>query len=155
MDSRFGRTDAQITPSFALGANRRKSQCLLQVLVRELTIFAALVSWIPIRQISGDRPDGDNWRGLVIGLRHAMAIARILFPLPLPEPFDYTVPDGVHVEAGSYVRAPLGKTMRTGVVWEMVEDSAAEGRELKPIEGVYPAPAMTRAMRSFMPAAAH
>ncbi|MEO1788055.1 MAG: hypothetical protein AAFR41_13700, partial [Pseudomonadota bacterium] len=38
-----------------------------------------------------------------------MAIARILFPLPLPEPFDYAVPDGMTVEAGSYVRAPLGK----------------------------------------------
>ena len=46
-----------------------------------------------------------------------MKIASILFPLPLPEPFDYAIPDGLDVEAGSYVRAPLGKIERTGVVW--------------------------------------
>ena len=43
-----------------------------------------------------------------------MKIASILFPLPLPEPFDYAIPDGMDVEPGSYVRAPLGKIERTG-----------------------------------------
>ena len=56
-----------------------------------------------------------------------MAIARVLFPLPLPEPFDYAIPDGIEVETGSYVTAPLGKLERTGVVWEVVDDPNGRG----------------------------
>ncbi|MEO1554405.1 MAG: DEAD/DEAH box helicase, partial [Pseudomonadota bacterium] len=77
-----------------------------------------------------------------------MLMARILFPLPLPEPFDYAVPDGLSVEPGSYVRAPLGKFARTGVVWDMVE--ADPERTLKEIEAVYPTPPMPFAMRQFI-----
>jgi primosomal protein N' (replication factor Y) len=79
-----------------------------------------------------------------------MPIARILFPLPLPEPFDYAVPEGMVVEVGSYVRAPLGKQERTGVVWEIVGDKAGEGRTLKDVISVFPAPPMGAAMRDFI-----
>ena len=79
-----------------------------------------------------------------------MKIARILFPLPLPEPFDYAVPEGLHVEAGSYVRAPLGKIERTGVVWEMRDRAEDDTRELKPVLDVFPVPPMTEAMRRFI-----
>ena len=51
-----------------------------------------------------------------------MPVARILFPLPLPEPFDYAVPPGLDVRAGSYVSAPLGKHERLGVVLELLPD---------------------------------
>ena len=57
-----------------------------------------------------------------------MLTARILFPMPLPEPFDYAIPDGLQIEVGSYVRAPLGKHERTGVVWEIVDDHS--GRDI-------------------------
>lgn len=77
-----------------------------------------------------------------------MPVARILFPMPLPEPFDYLVPDGMDVEPGSYVRAPLGKYERTGVVWEVIETDPT--RELKSIESVYPTPPMPAAMRRFI-----
>lgn len=77
-----------------------------------------------------------------------MQSARILFPLPLPEPFDYAIPDGMTVEIGSYVRAPLGKHERTGVVWDLVETDP--DRELKAIESVFPTPPMTAAMRRFI-----
>ena len=83
-----------------------------------------------------------------------MPIARILFPLPLPEPFDYEVPSDLTVEAGSYVRAPLGKIVRIGVVWEMGSDSDGQGRELKSIESVYAVPPMTGQMRKFIDFAA-
>jgi len=79
-----------------------------------------------------------------------MAIARILFPLPLPEPFDYAVPDGMTVEAGSYVRAPLGKLERTGVVWEVVDDPYGRGSNLKPVLEVYPTRPMGEDMRRFV-----
>jgi primosomal protein N' (replication factor Y) len=77
-----------------------------------------------------------------------MRIARILFPLPLPEPFDYVIPEGMDIETGSYVRAPLGKHERTGVVWDVIEDNS--GRELKSISDVFPAPPMPEAMRRFV-----
>ena len=79
-----------------------------------------------------------------------MPIARILFPLPLPEPFDYEVPEGLGVVAGSYVRAPLGKHERTGLVLEILDDAAGAGRNLKPVSDVYPVPPMPRAMRTFI-----
>ena len=79
-----------------------------------------------------------------------MPVARILFPLPLPEPFDYAVPDGLDVQEGSYVAAPLGKYERLGVVLELLPDSAGEGRKLKDVGGVYPTPPMTAAMREFV-----
>ncbi|MEL6209267.1 MAG: DEAD/DEAH box helicase, partial [Pseudomonadota bacterium] len=77
-----------------------------------------------------------------------MPVARILFPLPLPEPFDYEIPDGMAVEVGSYVSAPLGKYERTGVVWEVTETSTA--KTLKPIASVFDVPPMTAAMRKFV-----
>ena len=77
-----------------------------------------------------------------------MAIARILFPMPLPEPFDYLIPDGIAVELGSYVRAPLGPNERTGVVWEIVEDQPE--RKLKPVLDVYDVPPMSEPMRRFV-----
>ncbi|MEO0548648.1 MAG: primosomal protein N' [Pseudomonadota bacterium] len=77
-----------------------------------------------------------------------MPVARILFPLPLPEPFDYEIPDGMAIVVGSYVSAPLGKYERTGVVWEVTETSTA--KTLKPIASVFDVPPMTAAMRKFV-----
>ncbi|MEL6827036.1 MAG: primosomal protein N' [Pseudomonadota bacterium] len=77
-----------------------------------------------------------------------MLTARILFPLPLPEPFDYAIPKGLKVEPGSYVRAPLGKYTRTGVVWEVLETDPE--RTLKEAEAVFPTPPMPASMRKFI-----
>lgn len=78
-----------------------------------------------------------------------MRIARVLFTLPLPEPFDYAIPQGMSVEPGSYVRAPLGPNERIGVVWEIIENPG-ETRDLKLIYSVYPAPALPESMRDFI-----
>jgi len=80
----------------------------------------------------------------------AMPVARILFVLPLPEPFDYAVPEGMDVSVGSYVTAPLGQTERLGVVWDLLGDEAVAGRSLKPVLSVYPVPPMRQAMRDFI-----
>ncbi len=77
-----------------------------------------------------------------------MPVASILFPLPLPEPFDYEFPDGMSLEPGSYVRAPLGKYERTGVVWNVTE--APPERALKRVELCHDVPPMTTAMRQFI-----
>ncbi|MCF6222078.1 MAG: primosomal protein N', partial [Robiginitomaculum sp.] len=44
-------------------------------------------------------------------------IAKILFPVAVPEPFDYLVPDGMRLSAGDFVYAPLGQQGKLGVVW--------------------------------------
>jgi primosomal protein N' (replication factor Y) len=68
--------------------------------------------------------------------------------MPLPEPFDYLIPEGMDVEPGSYVRAPLGKYERTGVVWAV--EQAEPDRELKTIEHLFDVPPMTPSMRRFV-----
>ena len=77
-----------------------------------------------------------------------MPVARILFPLPLPTPFDYDIPVGLTVETGSYVRAPLGTHERLGVVWEVTEKG--QERDLKALSEVLPTPPMPASMRRFI-----
>lgn len=79
-----------------------------------------------------------------------MPIARILFTLPLPEPFDYTVPEGMVLEPGSYVAAPVGPYDRLGMVVEVLPDQPSTNRKLKAVTSVYDVPPMTVAMREFM-----
>lgn len=59
------------------------------------------------------------------------SIARILFPVSVPEPFDYLVPAGMPVRVGDFVYAPIGKQVKLGVVWSFGEADA--DRKLKEI----------------------
>jgi primosomal protein N' (replication factor Y) len=78
-------------------------------------------------------------------------LARILFPLPIPEPFDYLVPDGMEVETGSYVLAPLGNRLALGVVWAVEElKEPLEERKLKQISQLYDTRPMSPEQRQFM-----
>lgn len=79
-----------------------------------------------------------------------MPIARILFTLPLPEPFDYTVPEGMALEPGSCVAAPVGPYDRLGMVVEVLPDQPGSNRKLKAVTAVYDVPPITAAMREFM-----
>ncbi|MCU0882586.1 MAG: primosomal protein N', partial [Hyphomonadaceae bacterium] len=82
-----------------------------------------------------------------------MQIASILFTVPLPEPFDYAVPEGMMMEEGSIVRAPLGATLRTGVVWALKAGDAYPRErldKLKPIAEVRPAPPLRAPLRGLI-----
>jgi primosomal protein N' (replication factor Y) len=79
-----------------------------------------------------------------------MSIARILFTLPLPEPFDYAVPEGMALEPGSYVHAPVGPYDRLGLVLEVLPDRIGTNRQLKPVTEVLDVPVMTGPMREFL-----
>lgn len=79
-----------------------------------------------------------------------MPIARILFTLPLPEPFDYTVPEGMALEPGSYVAAPVGPYDRLGMVVEVVPEQPGTNRKLKAVSAVYDVPPMSGPMRDFL-----
>jgi len=68
-----------------------------------------------------------------------MKVARVLLPLPLPEPFDYAAPEGMAVAPGAHVVAPLGPRRLRGVVVE-VEDRPGENRPLKALESVVDEP---------------
>ncbi|MHA6288060.1 primosomal protein N' [Maricaulis sp. CAU 1757] len=71
--------------------------------------------------------------------------AAILFPLPLPEAFDYFIPDGVELAEGDHVYAPLGKRTVRGIVWGLKRTDPE--RKLKAIDGRAegaPIPAGTR-----------
>src|SRR3989442_1370785 len=53
-------------------------------------------------------------------------------------PLDYRVPDGMHVEPGSVVIAPLGPRQLLGVAWEadrLPTDEVGDNR-LRPLAGV-------------------
>ncbi len=79
-----------------------------------------------------------------------MAIARVLLPLPLPEPFDYSVPEGGALEAGAYVLVPFGPRERVGVVLEVRAGAAGDDRPLKAITTIYDVPPMPGPMRDFL-----
>lgn len=58
--------------------------------------------------------------------------AAVLFPLPLPEAFDYAVPEGMTVQPGDHVMAPLGARSARGIVWSLAHDDGT--RKLKPLD---------------------
>lgn len=74
--------------------------------------------------------------------------ASILFPLPLPEAFDYGVPEGMELEPGDHVVAPLGGRAVHGVVWAIKDDSG--DRALKPVEDVIGGPRLGEGTRRFI-----
>lgn len=75
-------------------------------------------------------------------------IAAILFPLPLPEAFDYEVPDGLDLAPGDHVVAPLGKRLTHGVVWAI--KPGEDGRRLKPVEAAMGGAPLPEGTRSFV-----
>ena len=74
--------------------------------------------------------------------------AQILFPVNVPGAFDYAVPDGLIVDRGDIVFAPIGKQMKLGVVMRL--GAAEEGRELKEIAEVKATPPLPGAMLDFV-----
>jgi primosomal protein N' (replication factor Y) len=68
-------------------------------------------------------------------------IAQVLLPLPLPEAFDYAEPEGMDLETGQLVAAPLGPRIVSGVVIAL-KDAAGHNRPLKELIGRYDEPAL-------------
>ena len=63
-----------------------------------------------------------------------MLVASVLLPMPLPEAFDYAVPEGVELKTGDQVAAPLGPRIMRGVVTALHERQGVN-RPLKPLVG--------------------
>ncbi len=64
-----------------------------------------------------------------------MKVASVLIPLPVPEAFDYEVPDGLDVVRGDQVAVPLGPRLIRGVVSE-ARETTGTNRRLKAIDHV-------------------
>ena len=75
-------------------------------------------------------------------------IAHILFPVNVPEAFDYAIPQGMAVSPGQFVYAPIGKQMKLGVVMGLGEASGE--RTLKDIAQVKAALPLPPAMLTFI-----
>ncbi len=73
----------------------------------------------------------------------------VLFPLPLPEPFDYRVSAAMKLEAGMHVIAPIGPRLVRGVVWA-VERNDPGAANLKAIEDVLPGSPLPEISRRFI-----
>jgi primosomal protein N' (replication factor Y) len=80
-------------------------------------------------------------------------VASVLLPLPLPEAFDYAVPEGLIVAVGDHVAVPLGSRRVRGVVWA-VSDRLAPNRALKPIEARLEDPPLSFGALAFVDRAA-
>lgn len=73
----------------------------------------------------------------------------VLFPLPLPEPFDYRAAHSLGLKPGMHVIAPIGPRLVRGVVWA-VEENHPGAANLKAIEDVLPGPAIPDISRAFL-----
>ena len=77
------------------------------------------------------------------------AIAEVLLPLALDGPYSYRVPEGMALEAGSYVIVPLGPRQMIGVVWAL-KDKAETDKKLRDVAEVFDMPPLSEAHRRFV-----
>lgn len=80
-------------------------------------------------------------------------VVRVLLPMPLDEPFDYSVPAGLELAAGDHVLVPLGPREVHGVVWG--ESTAKPGAKTKPVIERLDLPPLTGEARRFIDWMAH
>ena len=80
-------------------------------------------------------------------------IASVLLPKPLPEPFDYAIPEEMELAPGMFVQVPLGPRSVTGVVWAV--KPGPPSRPLKAVEALIDtAPPLPGVARDFVDRAA-
>jgi primosomal protein N' (replication factor Y) len=73
----------------------------------------------------------------------------VLFPLPLPEPFDYQAAGSLALEPGMHVIAPIGPRLVRGVVWAVSQNNPAAAN-LKAVAEVLPGAPLPEISRRFV-----
>jgi len=69
-----------------------------------------------------------------MGRRRPVKVASVLIPLPVPEAFDYEVPEALgELERGDHVAVPLGPRLMRGIVAE-VRETTGSNRRLKAVD---------------------
>jgi primosomal protein N' (replication factor Y) len=87
--------------------------------------------------------------GAKLGPARADRVAVVLIPLPLPEAYDYAEPEGLSLEVGDIVRAPLGPRDVAGVVLAL-RDAAGVNRPLRPLRARLDAPRLPARTLAFI-----
>src|SRR6187397_544265 len=79
----------------------------------------------------------------------AMTRARVILLNAALGPLDYRVPDGMDVQPGSIVVAPLGPRQLVGVVWEpeRLQTEEVGDNRLRPLVGMLPSPPVPAQLR--------
>lgn len=78
-----------------------------------------------------------------------MKVASVLLPLPLPEAFDYGVPDDWELGIGDHVVVPLGPRRVRGLVQE-IREVTGSNRRLREIEERLDVPAVPPSAMAFL-----
>lgn len=78
-----------------------------------------------------------------------MKVASVLIPLPVPEAFDYAVPEELTVARGDQVAVPLGPRLIRGVVAEVFETTGSN-RRLKAVDQVLADPRLPERTLDFV-----
>jgi len=86
----------------------------------------------------------------LFGAPKTLRAVPVMVPLPVPKPYSYLVPEGVHVQAGSLVQVPLGPRQVFGVVWKDADEEKLDPAKLKPITAVFDCPPLKDDMREFL-----
>lgn len=82
--------------------------------------------------------------------RKAAARVRVLLPLALDEPYDYTVPAEVALAPGDFVSVPLGRRERVGCVWDGAAESGVAEERLREVRRKLPAAPIREKLRHFV-----
>ena len=83
-------------------------------------------------------------------LSGASGTVKVLFPLPLSKPYDYTPPPGEVLSPGAFVRAPLGPRLIAGVVWAADDEKPPPTARLKAVAAVIDAPRLPKSVMAFV-----
>ena len=78
-----------------------------------------------------------------------MKVASVLIPLPVPEAFDYEVPETLSLARGDQVAVPLGPRLIRGVVAEVFETTGSN-RRLKAVDSKLDDPALPAGVMDFV-----
>jgi primosomal protein N' (replication factor Y) (superfamily II helicase) len=76
-------------------------------------------------------------------------VASVLIPLPVPEAFDYEVPEALSLARGDQVAVPLGPRLIRGVVAEVFETTGSN-RRLKAVDSKLDDPALPSGVMDFV-----
>ncbi len=78
-----------------------------------------------------------------------MKVASVLIPLPVPEAFDYEVPEALTLARGDQVAVPLGPRLIRGVVSEVFETTGSN-RRLKTVDALLDEPPLPSRVVDFV-----
>lgn len=78
-----------------------------------------------------------------------MKVASVLIPLPVPEAFDYEVPEALTLARGDQVAVPLGPRLMRGIVSEVFETTGSN-RRLKAVDSLLDDPALPARVVDFV-----